>query len=155
MEESPDVRTSFGATWLTSLGSDYEGVLAHAAKDNEPTGRRRVHEEIAQTASPLGTVDGDKLRTGQIIHVASPSPDAGNRLKGSTVCVSNLKITLTAAVQRNLCFKFLPYTPEGESAHWVPVDSPTNLGLDLPRSYKLSNKKASTAVFQRLLSAHS
>ena len=85
--------------------------------------------------------------------MANPSLDAGKRLKGSTVCVPNLKITLTAAVQGNLCFKFLPCTPEGESARWVPVVSPTNLGLDLPRSHKLSNKKASTAVLQKLLSA--
>ena len=74
--KSAEVRASFGAarhgwvkplgkyTWLSSLGSNCEGILAHAAKDNEPIGLRRVHEEIAQTVSPLGTADGDKLRTG-------------------------------------------------------------------------------------------
>ena len=73
--------------------------------------------------------------------MANPSLDAGKRLNGSTVCVPNL----TAAVQGNLCFKIVPYTPEGESARWVPVVSPTNLGLNY--------KKASTAVLQKLLSA--
>ena len=135
-------RASFGAarngwvkpldkyTWLTSLGSNHDGVLAHAAKDNDSIGIKRVHEEIVQTVSPLGTADGDKLRTGQVSQVANPSLDTGKLLKGSTVCVPKLKITLTAAAQGNLSFKFPPHTPEGESTRWVAVVSPTNLGLD-------------------------
>ena len=62
-------------------------------------------------------------------------------------------VTLTAAVQGNLCFKFLPFTPDGESARLVPVVSPLNLGLDLPRSHKLTSKRASTAVLVKLLSS--
>ena len=50
---------------MTSLDSNYEGILAHAAKDNDPFGLRRVHEEIAQTVSPLGTTDCIMPRTGR------------------------------------------------------------------------------------------
>ena len=116
---------------MTSLDSNYEGILAHAAKDNDPFGLRRVREEIAQTVSHLGTTDCIMPRTGR-----------WHESKG-VLCVPNLKITLTAAVPRNLCFKLLPLTPEEESACWVPVVSPLNFGLDLSRSHKLSSKRAS------------
>ena len=65
--EAPEVKASFGCarnawlkplekySWFSALGSNYEGILAHAAKDNDPIGLRRVHEEIAHTVSPIGT----------------------------------------------------------------------------------------------------
>ena len=74
---------------MTSLGSNFEGILAHAAKDNDPIRLRRVREETAQTVSLLGTTDGHKLRTGQVIRVANPSLDAGKVLKGP-LCVCHL-----------------------------------------------------------------
>ena len=164
--KAPAVQASFGSarsawlqplerySWYSAQGSNLEGILAHAAKDNDPVGLRRVHDEISQTIASVGGSDGDKIRPSQVILLANPQLDAGKRLKGSAVCVPDLKITLTAAVQGNLCFKFLPFTPEGESARWVPVVSPVSLGLDLARSEKLSNKRASTDVLVKLLSVH-
>ena len=55
--------------------------------DNDPIGLRRVHEEAAQTVSLLGTADGNKPRTGQVIQVATPSFDAGKVLN-CPLCVS-------------------------------------------------------------------
>ena len=95
---------------------------------------------LLRIVSPLGTCDGDKLRTGQVIQVANPSLEAGKRLKGCSVCVERRRVTLTAAVQGNC-----------RSRRWV---SPLNLGLDLPRSHKLSSKRASTVVLVKLLSVH-
>ena len=74
--------------------------------------------------------------------MANPSLDAGKRLKGSSVCAPNLKITLTAAA-RELVLQV--------SAVWVPVVSPLNLGLAPPRSHKLFSKRASTAVVVNFL----
>ena len=60
--KAPEVKASFGSarkawlkplekySWFSALGSIYEGILAHAAKDNDPIGVRRVHEKIAQNS---------------------------------------------------------------------------------------------------------
>ena len=141
-------------SWYSAQGSNLEGMLAHASKDNVPIGLRKIHEEVADTIGAIGSGDTDKLRVTQVIRVANPSLAAGKLLKGSAVEVPNLKVCLTAAVQGNLCWKFLPFTPEGESARWVPVVSSPTLGLDLRRSDKLSSKTASTDVLAHLLSAH-
>ena len=164
--KSPLVRASFSSSrnkWVSDL-SDYswystqcqnlEGLLADAAKHNKPIGLRRCHEELAQTVSAIGSADTDKLRPAQVILVSNPALDAGKRLKGSAVSVENLKVCLTAAVQGNLCWKFLPFTPEGESARWVPAVSSPTVGLDLARQEKLCPKTASLDVLSQLLCSH-
>ena len=130
-------------TWLHPwVPSNYEAVLAHAAKGNEPIGLRRVHEEIAQTVSPVGTADGDKLRTGQVIKVANPSLDAGKRVWGA----QSEDLTHHCCTREPLPSSSSHTLPEDEFERWVSVVSPANVGLDLPRSHKLSNKKSLNSV---------
>ena len=46
----------------SNQGANYEGVLEHAKKANDPCGLRAIHEEVADTVSRIGGTDKDKLR---------------------------------------------------------------------------------------------
>ena len=65
--------------------------------------------------------------------------------------VKNLKVVLTASVQGNLCYLFLPYSPEGESFRWDVAISPAAPGLDISRPDKLVKKDGTFAVLKALL----
>ena len=60
-------------------------------------------------------------------------------------------MVLTACVQGNLCFHFLPYTAEGESYRWMVCLSPDASGLSVSRADKLCDKAASQAFLSCML----
>ena len=63
----------------------------------------------------------------------------------------DMKITMTCAVQGNMCHFFLPYTPEGESYRWDVAICPAGAALDVSRADKLASKSGSLGFLRRLL----
>ena len=139
--------------FYSAQGSNLEGLLAHAKKHNAPVGIMSKHEEVADTVSKLGQPAKDKLQPRQVITLSNPALTPGKRL-GDTArnsAVEDLKVVLTACVQGNLCFHFLPYTAEGESYRWMVCLSPDASGLSVSRADKLCDKAASQAFLSCML----
>ena len=109
--------------------------------------------EIKQTVSPLGNTGGNKPRTGKVIQVANTSLNASKSLKLSSVCVPDIRSPRRLQCNGTCGSSFCRSHQREESARWVPVVSPLNLGLDLPRSHKLRSKRAAMAVRVKLLSS--
>jgi hypothetical protein len=137
--------------WYSSQGANLEGIIKHAKQSNDPIGLRSIHEEVSQTVARLGQNAKDKLQPSQVISVADPTLATGKRLGGGTSSVQDLKLTVTAAVQGNMCHFFLPFTPEGESFRWEITLSPAAPGLDIPRADKMASKQGSHAFLKKLL----
>jgi hypothetical protein len=139
--------------FYSTQGSNYEGLLAHAQKENAPIGIMTKHEELADTMSKIGCPTKDKLMPRQTITLSNPALTPGKRLGdvARNSSIENMKIVLTATVQGNLCFQFLPYTPEGESYRWMVCISPEALGLQTSRETKLCPKECTEEFLSAML----
>lgn len=140
--------------FYSTQGSNLEGLLKHAGKSNVPVGIMSKHEELADTMSKLGVPAKDKLQPRQTITLSNPALTPGKRLGDDTKnsAIEDLKVVLTACVQGNLCFQFLPFTSEGESYRWLVCISPDASGLTVSRSDKLCAKQATEEFLCNMLS---